>query len=73
MTAETLIKENTRFDRGGSPLEIIIPYSQFIDFVEEHGLDLSAEEKKGIHEARADREAGNTDAFMSLADFEKTL
>ena len=46
MNAETIIKENTRFDRGGRPLEVVIPYKQFIDFIEEHGLDQKAVEQK---------------------------
>ena len=73
MNVETLIKENTRFDRGGSPLEVIIPYEQFIDFIEEYGLDFTEEERKKIHQARADLEAGNTDAFISLEDLKKSL
>ena len=73
MTAERLIKENTRFDRGGSPLEVTIPYEQFIDFIEEYGLDFTEEERKEIHQARADHEVGNKDSFTSLEAFKKSL
>ena len=50
MTVETIIKENTRFDRGGKPLEVAVPYDQFIDFIEEYGLDLTEEEREAIRE-----------------------
>lgn len=33
MTAEALLKENIRYDRGGKPIEIVIPYEEFIDFI----------------------------------------
>lgn len=38
MTVELLLEKSIRFDRSGKPLEVIIPYEEFIDFIEEHGL-----------------------------------
>ncbi len=73
MNAETIIQQNTRFDRAGSPLEVVIPYEQFIDFIEEHGLDLTDEEKQAIREAQADIKAGRHDRFISSEDMKKEL
>ncbi len=39
MTVELLLEKNTRFDRSGKPVEVIIPYEQFIAFIEQHGLN----------------------------------
>lgn len=39
MTAELFLEKNTRYDRLGQPLEVVVPYHQFIEFIEEHGLD----------------------------------
>jgi hypothetical protein len=71
MTVETIIKENTRFDRGGSPLEVVIPYEKFVEFVEEYGLDLTDEEREAIREAKSDLDAGRLDQFISSEDIEK--
>ena len=74
MTVETIIKENTRFDRGGSPLEVVIPYEkfvEFVEFVEEYGLDLTDEEREAIREAKSDLDARRLDKFISAEDIEK--
>jgi hypothetical protein len=73
MTAEVILQKGVRYDRGGKPLEVVIPYEEFVDFIESNGLDLSAEEKDSIREAKADREAGRMDQFVSLEDLEKEL
>lgn len=73
MTAEAILSKSVRYDRGGKPLEVVIPYSEFVDFVESYGLDLSEEEKESVREAQADREAGRTENFVSLEDLEKEL
>ena len=39
MTVELLLEKSLRFDRAGKPLEVIVPYDQFIDFIEQHGLN----------------------------------
>lgn len=71
MTAETIIKENTRFDRSGSPVEVVVPYEVFIDFVETHGLDLSDGEKSDLRQARADIDAGRKDRFFTSEGIRK--
>jgi|TARA_B110000908_G_C10005158_1_gene335951 hypothetical protein len=71
MNAETIIKKNTRFDRRGSPLEVVIPYDQFIDFIEEHGLDLTEDEKQSIKQSQADWAAGKRDQFISSEEIKK--
>jgi hypothetical protein len=81
MTAELLLEKSLRFDRSGKPLEVVIPYEQFIDFIEEHGLSArnpdtegpDAEELEAMLEAEADRAAGNHQAFISLADLKVKL
>jgi len=73
MTAETLIKENTRFNRDGSPLEVVIPYETFIEFIEEYGLDLSPEEVEAIREAKKDHDSGNRQNYISAEALEKEL
>ncbi|MFT5467624.1 MAG: hypothetical protein ACI8UO_002730 [Verrucomicrobiales bacterium] len=57
----------------GDPLEVIIPYQEFVDFIEIHGLDLSEDEKAEILEAEADIESGTKDAFVSLEKLEAEL
>ncbi len=73
MTAEAILEKSLRYDRSGNPLEVVIPYKEFVDFIETCGLDLTAEEKDSIREAKADREAGRTGNFISLEDLEKEL
>ena len=68
---KTIIKENTRFDRGGIPLEVVIPYEKFVAFVEEYGLDLTDEEREAIREAKSDLDAGRLDKYISAEDIEK--
>ena len=71
MTAEFLLEKNLRFDRSGKPLEVIIPYEQFIEFFEINGYDLSERDKTELREATADSDAGNHDAFVSFEDIQK--
>jgi len=73
MTAEAILQKSVRYDRGGKPLEVVIPYEEFVDFIETNGLDLTDEEKDSIREAKADRQAGRMDNFVSLQDLEKEL
>jgi PHD/YefM family antitoxin component YafN of YafNO toxin-antitoxin module len=68
MTAETILQKSVRYDRGGKPVEVVIPYEQFIDFIETYGLDLSEEEKEDLREAIADREKGRNDRFVSAEE-----
>jgi hypothetical protein len=71
MTAGILLEKNLRYDRSGKPLEVVVPYDQFIEFIEDHGLDLSDEDKAGLRGAIADCKADKRDAFVSLEDIKK--
>lgn len=73
MTAQAILQKSVRYNRGGEPLEVVIPYGEFVEFIETYGLDLGDDEKQAIHEARADREAGRTENFVRLEDLEKEL
>jgi|GEM_PF-733235 len=73
MTAETILQKSVRYDRNGKPLEVVIPYEEFVDFVETYGLDLSEDEKGSVREAKADRKAGRMENFVALEDLEKEL
>ena len=53
-------------DEDGQPIEVIIPYAQFVAFAQAYGLDLDAEARGQIAEAIADIAAGNSDAFTDL-------
>lgn len=73
MTTEAILRKSVRYDRVGKPVEVVIPYEEFVDFVETYGLDLTDDEKDSIAEAKADREAGRTGNFVALEDLEKEL
>lgn len=73
MTTEAILRKSIRYDRGGKPVEVVIPYEEFVEFIESHGLDLTEDEKESISEARADRKAGRTENFVALEDLEKEL
>ena len=73
MTADTILQKGVRHDRNGKPLEVVIPYEEFVDFVETYGLDLSEDEKDSVREAKADRKAGRMENFVALEDLEKEL
>lgn len=73
MTMEAILRKSIRYDRGGKPVEVVIPYDEFVDFIESNGLDLTEDEKESIAEAKADREAGRSENFVALADLEKEL
>ncbi|MBX3740678.1 MAG: hypothetical protein KF712_06795 [Akkermansiaceae bacterium] len=73
MTAEAILQKGVRYDRTGKPLEVVIPYEDFVDFIETYGLDLTPDEKASVNEAQADREAGRRENFVALEDLEKDL
>ena len=73
MTAEAILQKSVRYDRSGKPLEVVISYEEFVDFVETYGLDLSDDEKDSVREAKADHEAGQMENFVALEDLEKEL
>ena len=72
MTVASLEKKIV-VDEKGKPLEVIIPYEQYVEFVETYGLDLSEEEKASLREAQADLAAGNKDAFVSMEEVRREL
>jgi hypothetical protein len=73
MTAETILEKSIRYDRGGKPVEVVIPYEQFIDFIETYGLDLSEVEKEELRGAIADKEEGRDDRFLSAGEAKQQL
>ena len=73
MTTEAILQKSVRYDRDGKPIEVVIPYEEFVEFIESYGLDLSDDEKESILEAKADREAGRTENFVALEEIEKEL
>jgi hypothetical protein len=73
MTAEAILEKSVRYDRSGTPVEVVIPYEQFIDFIETYGLDLSKEEKEELREGISDREEGRQDRFVSAEEAKRQL
>ncbi len=73
MTAEAILQKSVRYDRAGKPLEVVIPYEDFVDFVETYGLDLSDEEKDAIREAQNDLAAGRHQNFVSSEEAKRQL
>ena len=55
-------------DEKGDPTEVIIPYAQFVEFVEVYGLDLDDQESRELREAREDSAAGRRSAFVSAEE-----
>ena len=73
MTTEAILQKSVRYDRGGKPLEVVIPYDEFVDFIETYGLDLSDEEKEAIREAQSDLAAGRRENFVSAEEAKRQL
>jgi hypothetical protein len=73
MTAEAILEKSVRYDRGGTPVEVVIPYQEFIDFIEAYGLDLSKDEKEELREGISDREEGRQDRFVSSEEAKRQL
>jgi hypothetical protein len=73
MTAEAILQKGVRYDSAGKPLEVVIPYEDFIDFVETYGLDLSDDEKEAIRETQDDLAAGRHENFVSAQDAKRQL
>ena len=53
-------------DEQGNPVEVIIPWEEFRDIEEALGLDLNEAAIDDLEQARRDREAGKSDAFLEL-------
>lgn len=62
------IHKKTFFDEDGKPREVLIPWEEYREIEEALGLDLSAQEIADLRKAREDRENGNLDAYVDLAD-----
>lgn len=62
------IHKKTFFDEEGKPREVLIPWEEYREIEEALGLDLSAQEIADLRKAREDRENGNLDAYVDLAD-----
>lgn len=52
-------------DAKGKPLEVIIPYEQYVEFVEAYGLDLPDDERNSILRAKSAIEKGDYSEFLS--------
>ena len=64
----TVITKKLVVDDEGNPQEVIIPWAQFLEIEEALGLDLSEEAIAELEIARKDRENGNDEAYVSLAE-----
>jgi len=73
MSAAEALDKKIVVNSKGEPLEVIIPYGQFIDFIEAYGLDLDEEEKAGIRKAQVDIKAGNWGAFLSADEVKREI
>ncbi|MCW1884381.1 hypothetical protein OKA04_06530 [Luteolibacter flavescens] len=73
VTAEAILQKSVRYDRNGKPLEVVIPYEDFIDFVETYGLDLTSEEKDAIEGSRRDLAEKRNDNFVGLDEAKRQL
>ena len=55
-------------DDNGTPQEVIIPWSEFLQIEELLGLDLEPEVAEQLEEAKCDRASGEASAYVSLND-----
>ena len=53
-------------DEQGHPTEVIIPWMEFLEIAELLGMDLDEAAIDDLEQARADRMAGNQEAYLSL-------
>ena len=60
-------------NEAGEPVEVIIPYDQYLDFVESFGLDMTPGEQDELREARTDIVRKNKEAFVSLDEVKSEL
>lgn len=64
----TAIQKKIVVDEAGNPQEVIIPWTQFCELMEELGLDLDEEATADLRAARADWKSGDTAAFTPLSE-----
>ena len=62
----TAIQKKIVVDEKGKPLEVIIPWTQFCELMEELGLDLDEEAAADLRTAREDWAKGNAAAFKPV-------
>ena len=65
------ITKKVVYDENGKPVEVIIPWEVFREIEEVLGLDLDEEAREALREARQDREAGRTEAYVSLEEIKQ--
>ncbi len=64
----TAIQKKIVVDEKGNPKEVIIPWAQYCELMEELGLDLDEEAAADLRAAREDWKTGNTAAFKPLSE-----
>ncbi len=53
-------------DEYGNPMEVIIPYKEFLEIEEIIGLDLEEEVEEQLLQAQKDRALNKKDAYVDL-------
>ena len=64
----TAVPKKIVVNEGGTPLEVIIAWSDYQDLAERLGWDLEAGEAQELKEAIQDWRSGNREAFVPLAE-----
>ena len=64
----TVIQKKIVVDEAGNPQEVIIPWAQFCELMEELGMDLDEEAVADLRAAQRDWKGGNTAAFKPLSE-----
>ena len=64
----TAIQKKIVVDEAGNPKEVIIPWAQFCELMEELGLDLDEEAGADLRAAQGDWKSGNAAAFTPLSE-----
>ena len=62
------IEKKLVVDEQGRPLEVIIPWKQFCEMMDQLGYDLDAEAQMDLRAAREDLKNSNQSAFLPLSD-----
>ena len=62
------IQKKIVVDEAGNPQEVIIPWAQFCELMEQLGLDLDGEAVADLRAVREDLKRGNVAAFTPLAE-----
>jgi PHD/YefM family antitoxin component YafN of YafNO toxin-antitoxin module len=62
------IQKKIVMDEEGNPKEVIIPWAQFCELMEELGLDLDEAAATDLRAVREDLKSGNVAAFTPLSE-----